>query len=177
MLVFPILRAVATHTLSTAVLDISTSNITIPTNSSFQLTLEGQVRKVGIFPARIYFERPVEVYWIAPEDLSREIRLGSFPLEYIGVAAGHGRIKQLTNFQIEDEAGFSRFTQCGCRCQPRTQSLCSVLIKTISCPCSPHYSRSLHLATQILFGPSQSFRVHCRQQAGFCEGKGLRRLR
>lgn len=115
LLVFPILRAVALHTLSTSVLDVSSSNITLPTNSSFQLTLEGQVRKVGIFPARINFERPVVVYWIAPEDLTREIRLGSFPLEYIGVAAGHGRIKQLTNFVIEDEAGFARFTQCQCR--------------------------------------------------------------
>jgi hypothetical protein len=58
------------------------------------------------------FERPVEVYWIAPENLETELRLGRFALEPIGVAAGHGRIKQLTEFIIEDEAGFARFTEC-----------------------------------------------------------------
>ena len=61
LLVFPILRAIALHTLSTSVLTISASNITSPTNNSFGLTLEGQAHKVGIFPARLNFERPVDV--------------------------------------------------------------------------------------------------------------------
>lgn len=112
LLVFPILRAVALHTLSTAVLDISTSNITRANNGSFQLTLEGQARKVGIFPARLNFERPVYVNWIAPENLDTELQLGHFALEPIGVAAGHGRIKQQTNFIIDDLPGFTRFTEC-----------------------------------------------------------------
>lgn len=93
-------------------LDISTSNITKASNESFTLTLEGQARKVGIFPARLYFERPVNVFWIAPENVEEEIQLGHFALEPIGVAAGHGRIKQLTEFVIDDLPGFSRFTEC-----------------------------------------------------------------
>ena len=61
LLVFPILRAIALHTLSTSVLSVTASNITSPTNNSFGLTLEGQAHKVGIFPARLNFERPVDV--------------------------------------------------------------------------------------------------------------------
>lgn len=112
LLVFPILRAVAVHTLSTSVLSVSTSNITRASNSSFQLTLEGQARKVGIFPAKLAFERPVYVHWIAPENLDTELQLGHFALEPIGVAAGHGRIKQQTQFIIDDLPGFTRFTEC-----------------------------------------------------------------
>lgn len=106
------LRAVAVHTLSTSVMAISGSNITRPTNNQFGLTLEGQVHKVGIFPAQLYFERPVRVYWIAPENLTEELELGQFALARIGVAAGHGRIKQQTVFNITNEPAFARFTEC-----------------------------------------------------------------
>lgn len=30
----------------------------------------------------------------------------------IGVAGGHGRVKQQTQFQIRDQVGFGRFAQC-----------------------------------------------------------------
>ncbi|GAA6063179.1 hypothetical protein JCM10212_003114 [Sporobolomyces blumeae] len=111
LLVFPILRAVATHTLSTSVLHIDASNITLPTNSSFRLTLEGQVKKVGVFPAHLYFHEPVYVTWTAPEAPFTELHLGHFDLAMIGVAAGHGRIKQQTEFFIDDEPAFARFTE------------------------------------------------------------------
>lgn len=112
ILLFPVLRAIAVHTLSTTVMSVSTSNITQATDTDFTLTLEGQARKVGVFPAHLYFTNPVDVYWIAPENLSVELHLGSFPLAPIGVAAGHGRIKQQTRFKINDTAAFSRFTEC-----------------------------------------------------------------
>ncbi|GAA5914535.1 uncharacterized protein JCM6883_003197 [Sporobolomyces salmoneus] len=111
LLVFPILRAVAIHTLSVSVLHIDASNITFPTNNSFTLTLEGQVKKVGVFPAQIHFEEPVYVTWTAPEAPFTELHLGHFDLARIGVAAGHGRIKQLTQFSIDDEPAFARFTE------------------------------------------------------------------
>lgn len=71
ILLFPVLRAIAVHTLSTTVMSVVTSNITQATNTQFTLTLEGQVRKVGIFPAHLIFHNPVDVYWIAPENLSQ----------------------------------------------------------------------------------------------------------
>lgn len=70
VLLFPVLRAIAVHTLSTTIMQISASNITHATNTDFTLTLEGQAHKVGVFPAHLYFINPVDVYWIAPENLS-----------------------------------------------------------------------------------------------------------
>lgn len=143
LLVFPILRGVALHTLSTSVLSVTSSNITRPTNSSFGLTLEGQARKVGIFPAKLYFERPVDVYWIAPENLGKELHLGQFALEPIGVAAGHGRIKQQTNFQILNEAGFARFTECASSSSRRSNLLLLTFFER-----RPHHARGVHLALE-----------------------------
>ncbi|GAA6057282.1 hypothetical protein JCM3770_004534 [Rhodotorula araucariae] len=111
ILIFPVVRAIAVHALSTSVLHIDASNITRPSNDSFTLTLEGQVRKVGVFPAQLYFERPVRAYWVSPRNTTREIQIGHFALERIGVAAGHGRIKQQTTFFIDDREGFAEFAQ------------------------------------------------------------------
>lgn len=99
----PVLYAVANHALHTSVLHVDQSNITAPTNTSFPLTLQGQTTKVGIFPAHLYFREPIQVYWVlppqpgqvaSPETLT-EVNLGQFRLDYIGAAAGHGRIKQV----------------------------------------------------------------------------------
>lgn len=58
-----------------------------------------QVRKTGIFPAHLYFRKPVDVYWRSrpteDEPLGTELHLGSFKLAHIGAAAGHGRVKQV----------------------------------------------------------------------------------
>lgn len=89
---------------------VYSSNITSPTDTGFGLTLNGQVKKTGIFPAKISFPNPVDVYWINPDN-NEELHLGHFPLSYIGAAAGHARINQETFFTIDDLAGFSRFSQ------------------------------------------------------------------
>lgn len=100
---FPILYALANHTLHTAVLHVHQSNITSPGNTSFPITLEGQVTKAGIFPARLYFREPVEVWWVLPprpgQNASKEalveVHLGQMIFDSIGAAAGHARIKQV----------------------------------------------------------------------------------
>lgn len=110
LLLLPILRAIAKHALHTSVLHVYTSNISSPTNLSFGLTLNGQAKKTGIFPAHIYFRNPVYVYWINPDNMS-ETQLGHFALAPLGAAAGHGKINQATNFIIDSEPGFGRFTE------------------------------------------------------------------
>ncbi|KAJ9479823.1 hypothetical protein PHBOTO_003303 [Pseudozyma hubeiensis] len=115
----PVLYAVANHALHTAVLHVYESNITSPGNTSFPLTLEGQTKKVGIFPAHLYFREPVQVYWVLPPEPGQvaspknltEVNLGQFRLDYIGAAAGHARIKQATNFEIHDVDGFGEFAK------------------------------------------------------------------
>lgn len=105
------LRAIAEHTLNTTVMSIGSSNITAPTNSSFGLTLDGTIRKAGIFPATLYFQNPVQVYWIAPENLTHELSLGQFGLAPVSVASGGGQLRQKTVFNITNESAFARFTE------------------------------------------------------------------
>ncbi|EPQ29604.1 uncharacterized protein PFL1_02823 [Pseudozyma flocculosa PF-1] len=108
----PVLYAIGNHALHTSSLHVYASNITSPGNASFPLTLEGQVKKTGIFPAHLYFREPVQVFWVTPpEEGLREVNLGQFNLDYIGVAAGHGRIKQASNFIINDQAAFGSFAR------------------------------------------------------------------
>lgn len=110
----PVLWAVARHTLSVSVIHIYSSNITNPHEDFFPLTLEGQIKKAGVFPAHIYFRDPVKVLWNTPPSKDRpmrEVMLGTFPLERVGVAAGHARIKQVSRFNITDVPAFTEFTK------------------------------------------------------------------
>lgn len=107
----PVLWAIGNHALHTSQLHVSAANLTNIGNSSFPLSIEGQVKKTGIFPAHLYFREPVEVYWNTPPPNMRELHLGTMVLDYIGVAAGHGRVKQATTFQIKDEEGFGEFAK------------------------------------------------------------------
>lgn len=110
LLVFPIVRAIGRHTLHTSIIHLHHGNITAPTDAGFDLTLEGQATKLGIFPAQAYFRKVVDVYWINPDNMS-EVHLGHMPVAKLGVAAGHAKINQLTHLTIVDLPGFGRFAE------------------------------------------------------------------
>lgn len=81
ILLVPVLYAIAKHTLSVSVMHIYQSNITEPQETVFPLTLVGQVKKAGVFPAHIYFREPMNVYWMTPpteNDDTREVKLVQF---------------------------------------------------------------------------------------------------
>ena len=107
----PVLWAIANHALHTSQLHVYAANLTDIGNSSFPLSIEGQVKKTGIFPAHLFFREPVEVYWNSPPPNMQELHLGSMSLDYIGAAVGHARIKQATTFIIRDEDGFAQFAK------------------------------------------------------------------
>ncbi|SHO78091.1 Uncharacterized protein MSYG_2433 [Malassezia sympodialis ATCC 42132] len=114
LIAIPILWGVANHTLNVSVMHIYSSNLTSPLNDSFYLTLEGQVKKAGVFPAQLYFNAPVHIFWNSPptdEQPMEELELGNMRLDRIGVAAGHGRLKQLTKMNITNQQGFAEFTK------------------------------------------------------------------
>ncbi|WFC96532.1 hypothetical protein MBRA1_003193 [Malassezia brasiliensis] len=113
IILLPVLYAVANHTLNVSVMHIYSSNITDPHNDYFPLSLEGQVKKAGVFPAHLYFRKPTQVFWMTPPEAGemQEVQLGHFDLDYIGVAAGHGRIKQKTVFHIDNQEMFALFTK------------------------------------------------------------------
>lgn len=107
----PVLWAIANHALHTAQLHIYESNITNIKNDSFPITIFGQAKKTGIFPAKLYFRKPVDVYWMTTEEPMRELHLGYFNLAPLGAAAGHATINQLTEFIITDVDGFGEFSK------------------------------------------------------------------
>jgi hypothetical protein len=107
----PILYGIALHALHTAQLHVSAANLTSLTNTSFPITLEAQVTKTGIFPARLSFRKPVDVYWMTPPPNMREIHLGHFNLGPIDAAAGHAKVYQATTFYLDDEEGFGTFSE------------------------------------------------------------------
>lgn len=110
MTLVPILYGIGNHALHTSVLHVYGANLTGITNTSFPLSIEGQVKKTGIFPAHLYFREPVQVYWRTALPENREVLLGTMVLDYIGVAAGHGRIQQATVFNVMDQDAFGLFT-------------------------------------------------------------------
>jgi len=107
----PVLYAIANHALHTAQLHIYESNITNIQNDSFPITIMGQAKKTGIFPAKLYFRKPVNVYWMTTGTPMRELHLGYFNLAPLGAAAGHASINQLTHFTITDVDGFGEFSK------------------------------------------------------------------
>lgn len=107
----PILYGIALHALHTAQLHIIEANLTSLTNTSFPLSIHGSVTKTGIFPARLSFRKPVDVYWNTPPPNMREVHLGHFDLGFIDAAAGHARVYQATTFYIDDEEGFGTFSE------------------------------------------------------------------
>ncbi|KAE8231424.1 hypothetical protein CF326_g3562 [Tilletia indica] len=107
----PVLWAIANHALHTAQIQVYSSNLTSLSNDTFPLTLDGQIKKTGIFPAHIFFREPVQVYWNTPPPNLVEKRLGEFNLRRVGAAAGHARLRQLTQFNISDEEAFGQFTE------------------------------------------------------------------
>lgn len=110
LICLPILYAIAVHTLNVTVMHIHSSNITEPTEDSMTLTIEGQVMKAGVFPAQLYFREPVYVKWVTPPPELKEVVLGNMTLDRIGVAANHGRIKQVTTFHVMDKEAFAKFS-------------------------------------------------------------------
>ncbi|KAK0546638.1 hypothetical protein OC846_005187, partial [Tilletia horrida] len=107
----PVLWAIANHALHTSQIHVYSSNLTTLENGTFPLSLDGQIKKTGIFPAHIFFREPMQVYWNTPPPQMEEKHLGEFNLREVGAAAGHARLRQLTRFNITDEEAFGTFTK------------------------------------------------------------------
>ncbi|KAL9935874.1 hypothetical protein V8E36_005451 [Tilletia maclaganii] len=107
----PVVWAIGIHTLNTSQIQVYSANITQISNTSFPITLDGQVKKTGIFPARADFRKPVEVYWMTPPPKMEEKHLGTMNLSYLGIAAGHARLRQATTFEVRDEEAFGQFAE------------------------------------------------------------------
>ncbi|KAK0522484.1 hypothetical protein OC834_006266 [Tilletia horrida] len=107
----PVVWAIGIHTLHTSQIHVYSANLTNIGNTSFPITLDGQVKKAGIFPAQAFFRESINVYWMTPPPNMEEKHLGAMNLSRLGIAAGHARLRQETTFEVRDEEAFGQFAQ------------------------------------------------------------------
>ncbi|KAJ7209536.1 hypothetical protein GGX14DRAFT_451849 [Mycena pura] len=110
ILLFPVVRAIVQLVVNRGTLDIQVANITLPTNNSFMLALQGNVAHTGFIPATISFPDPVNVSWI-PSDGSPEVSIGYLALDTLHAHSKRATINQTaTPFTITNETAFALFS-------------------------------------------------------------------
>ncbi|KAF8557967.1 hypothetical protein OG21DRAFT_1504634 [Imleria badia] len=107
IILFPVVRAIIQDVVNKTTLDITMAAITSPTNTSFQLFMQGTAAHTGIFSAVISFPTPVNVSWI---DGSTKVPLGYMQLSALYANNKRATINDTTTFYIVDQNAFGRFT-------------------------------------------------------------------
>ncbi|KAF8070285.1 hypothetical protein FPV67DRAFT_1755106 [Lyophyllum atratum] len=108
IVLFPVVRAIVQLVVKRSQLDIELATISQSQNTSFALSLRGNVTHTGIFSAKIKFTEPVRVAWI--EDDGSETPLGTMNLKELSAKHKRAPINDDTTFLITDEAAFGRFS-------------------------------------------------------------------
>ncbi|EJD03283.1 uncharacterized protein FOMMEDRAFT_168292 [Fomitiporia mediterranea MF3/22] len=108
IILFPVIKAIAQLVVNRSILNVDTAAISNPSNSTFNLTMQGIVSHAGIFSAKITFTRPINVTWLINDT---EIALGTMSLQPIFAKHKRATIDQTTAFTIVDEAAFGTFTE------------------------------------------------------------------
>jgi hypothetical protein len=113
VLLFPVVKAIAQAAINNSSLDIQSSEIRDPSNSSFTLAMKGLVTGTGAIPATISFPDPVDVTWVADygSDKEREVHLGTMNLPDLEASNGQASIDAVTQFNIDDTAAFGEFSK------------------------------------------------------------------
>ncbi|KAI0660249.1 hypothetical protein C8Q70DRAFT_914138 [Cubamyces menziesii] len=109
ILLYPVVHAIAQHIVNVSVLNVDRAAITNPTNTSFDLRMDGWVSHAGIFKATIDFPEALAVDWVNTTT-GAAIHLGSFPMARLYVRSKRAYINQTVPFTIADEDAFARFT-------------------------------------------------------------------
>ncbi|TDL25981.1 hypothetical protein BD410DRAFT_895443 [Rickenella mellea] len=107
ILLFPVVKAIAQLVVKRSNINITFASIKNPTNTSFNLDMEGVVTNTGIFNAKIEFTQPVNVFWVNG-DTQKE--LGSITLDALSAKHKRAYINQTTTFNVLDQAAFGEFT-------------------------------------------------------------------
>ncbi|KAI8977823.1 hypothetical protein BD414DRAFT_466746 [Trametes punicea] len=108
ILLYPVIHAIAQHIVNVSVLNVDRAAIMNPTNTSFDLRMDGWVSHAGIFKSTIYFNEPLTVSWV--NGSGDPVRLGSFTMQPLSVRSKRAYINQTVPFTIEDEDAFAQFT-------------------------------------------------------------------
>ncbi|KAJ3838704.1 hypothetical protein F5878DRAFT_725102 [Lentinula raphanica] len=107
VLLFPVVTAIVQDVINKSVLGVSVATISNPTNTSFNLALQGSVSHTGIIPAKIHFTQPIIVQWAQPN--GSQTTIGNMTLGDISSSHKRATINQTTSFHIMDSSVFGQF--------------------------------------------------------------------
>ncbi|KAJ3346764.1 hypothetical protein HDU83_002662 [Entophlyctis luteolus] len=102
LLVYVFAPLIAQASINSAVMTLTSTTITSPTNSTFQLAALGTVSNAGFLDATLTFPTAITVYWTNRENAA-DLELGTLSLTPISVSGGipkSGGIALATSFQI-----------------------------------------------------------------------------
>ncbi|KIM45161.1 hypothetical protein M413DRAFT_332807 [Hebeloma cylindrosporum] len=108
IVLFPVVRAIVELVVKRTNLSVELAVITQPVNNSFQLDLHGNVFNTGIFSAKIMFTEETNVSWI--EDENTETHLGRMQLHDLSAKGKRALINDSTEFFIDNQEAFGRFS-------------------------------------------------------------------
>jgi len=106
IMLFPVVKAIIQDVVNKTAIDITTVAITNPTNTSFQLLMQGIVTHTGVFSAVISFPTPINVSWL---DDSTKVPLGYMQLSTLYARNKQATMNDTTTFYITDQQAFGRF--------------------------------------------------------------------
>ncbi|KAH0589321.1 hypothetical protein H2248_005083 [Termitomyces sp. 'cryptogamus'] len=108
IILFPVVRAIIQLVIKRTQLDIEAATISNPQNTTFQLSLQGNVTHTGIISSKIEFTEPVNVSWF--EDDFTETPIGTLGFDTLFAKDKRALINTTTAFTITDEDAFGRFS-------------------------------------------------------------------
>ncbi|KAF9098545.1 hypothetical protein BGX27_000783 [Mortierella sp. AM989] len=100
---FVILPKIAQVILNNSTMAFNSIQITNPTNTSLDMSMDGTLGNTGPFSATIKFPEPIEVYY-------NDVLLGSMRLPDTKASGGKGALVAQASFNINDEAAFGKFS-------------------------------------------------------------------
>ncbi|KAF9930757.1 hypothetical protein FBU30_011293 [Linnemannia zychae] len=100
---FVILPKVAQSILNQSTMTFNNIQITNPTNTSLQMSMNGDLGHTGPFSATIEFPEPIQVYY-------GETMLGSMSLPPTKASGGSGKLVADATFNIDDQEAFGTFS-------------------------------------------------------------------
>ncbi|KAJ3347838.1 hypothetical protein HDU83_001789 [Entophlyctis luteolus] len=111
LLVYVFAPLIAQASINSAVMTLTSTTITSPTNSTFQLAAIGTVSNAGFLDATLTFPSAITVYW-TNRDNAADLPLGTLSLTPISVSGGipkSGSIALATSFEITSAENMGLF--------------------------------------------------------------------
>ncbi|KAJ3253974.1 hypothetical protein HDU77_004309 [Chytriomyces hyalinus] len=107
------LPKIAQSSIDSSVMTLTSTKISMPSNSSFALEANGTVSNAGIFDAALSFPGQVSVYWTNREG-AQDLLLGSLSIPTVSVSGGlpkSGSVALKTQFSIANQDNMGLFAE------------------------------------------------------------------